>query len=87
MDTYRVFTQSFVVGTNATTLVQLPLARRFQRYQKVVLKTVNSSLSIYSLGLMVIRKPNPTVNTFSCSDEKLNKIWKDGVRSVDACTV
>lgn len=87
MDTYRVFTQSFATGTNATTLVQLPLAQRSQRYQKVILKTANSSLSLSSLGLTVIREANPTVNTFSCSDEKLNKIWKDGVRSIDACTV
>jgi alpha-L-rhamnosidase len=48
---------------------------------------MNASLSISSIGFTHIRPPNPTVNTFTCSNIKLNKIWKDGVRTVDMCTV
>ncbi|KAH6694838.1 Six-hairpin glycosidase-like protein [Leptodontidium sp. MPI-SDFR-AT-0119] len=86
MDTYRVHTQT-LEPSEIKTLLQLPFAQRSQRYQRVVLKTPNSSLHISSIGYRLIRPPNPTVNTFSCSNNLLNKIWKDGVRTVDACTV
>lgn len=86
MDTYRVHTQT-LEPSKIRKLIQLPFAQRSQRYQKIILKTPNSSVSIASLGCTHIRPPNPTVNTFSCSNEKLNKIWMDGVRTVDMCTV
>ncbi|KAH8679026.1 Six-hairpin glycosidase-like protein [Tricladium varicosporioides] len=86
MDTYRLHTQSFSPSSslNKTTL---PFAQRSQRYQRVVLRTANASISILSIGYAEMRPPNPTVNTFSCSNEKLNRIWKEGVRTVDMCTV
>ncbi|KAG4442786.1 hypothetical protein IFR05_001732 [Cadophora sp. M221] len=86
MDTYRVHTQT-LTPSETKTVFQLPFAQRSQRYQRVVLKTPNSSLRISSIGYKLIRPPNPTINTFSCSNNLLNKIWRDGVRTVDACTV
>lgn len=86
MDTYRVQTLNLKPSAS-TQSIQLPYAQRSQRYQKVVLKTSNSSVSILSLGFKHIRAPNPTTNTFRCSNTKLNKIWTDGVRTVDMCTV
>jgi alpha-L-rhamnosidase len=86
MDTYRVHTQTFEPSISAS-YIELPYAQRSQRYQKAILKTPNSSISISSIGYTQIRPPNPTVNTFMCSNEKLNKIWNDGVRTVDMCTV
>jgi hypothetical protein len=86
MDTYRVHTQFLEPSTSAS-FIELPYAQRSQRYQQVILKTPNSSISISSIGYTQIRPPNPTVNTFKCSNEMLNKIWNDGVRTVDMCTV
>ncbi|KAH7409039.1 bacterial alpha-L-rhamnosidase domain-containing protein [Cadophora sp. MPI-SDFR-AT-0126] len=86
MDTYRIHTQTFQ-PSETPTRVQLPFAQRSQRYQRVILKTQNSSLCVSSIGYRPIRAPNPTINSFSCSNKLLNKVWTDGVRSVDACTV
>ncbi|PVH68309.1 glycoside hydrolase family 78 protein [Cadophora sp. DSE1049] len=86
MDTYRMHTQMFE-PSETRTVIQLPFAQRSQRYQRVILKTPNSSLCITSIGYKPIRAPNPTVNSFSCSNKLLNKVWIDGVRTVDACTV
>jgi alpha-L-rhamnosidase len=86
MDTYRINTQYFEPST-APSLVKLRFAQRSQRYQKIILKTPNSSLTISHLGFTHIRPPNPTKSTFICSNDTLNRIWNDGVRTVDMCTV
>jgi alpha-L-rhamnosidase len=86
MDTYRGHTLS-LEPTSTPTSIKLPFAQRSQRYQKITLKTPNSSLSISSVGFKHVRPPNATVNTFKCSNPKLNKIWEDGVRTIDMCTV
>ena len=86
MNTYRINTLHFEPST-APSLVKLRFAQRSQRYQKIVLKTPHSALTISHLGFSHIREPNPIKSTFSCSDEGLNRIWKDGVRTVDMCTV
>lgn len=86
MDTYRINTLSLEPSLTPKS-IKLPYAQRSQRYQKVTLKTPNSAVSISSIGFTHVRPPNPTVSTFKCSNEKLNRIWKDGVRTVDMCTV
>ncbi|TVY81734.1 hypothetical protein LSUE1_G005471 [Lachnellula suecica] len=86
MDTYRLHNQVFEPSPSPN-LIQLPFAQRSQRYQRLILRTPHSSISISSIGYTHIRAPNPTINTFTCSNEKLNKIWRDGVRTVDMCTV
>ncbi|CZR69446.1 related to alpha-L-rhamnosidase A [Phialocephala subalpina] len=86
MDTYRVHSQTFKPSTTSCR-IQLPFAQRSQRYQKIILKTPNSSITISSIGYTHVRAANPTISTFTCSNEKLNKIWRDGVRTIDMCTV
>lgn len=86
MDTYRINTLSLEPSSTPIS-IKLPYAQRSQRYQKVSLQTPNSEVLITSLGFTHVRPPNPTVSTFKCSSEKLNKIWKHGVRTVDMCTV
>ena len=86
MDTYRIHTQTFQPSEKQNRIV-LPFAQRSQRYQRVILKTPNSSVRLSSIGYKPIRAPNPTINSFSCSSELLNEVWNDGVRTVDACTV
>ena len=86
MDTYRIHTQTFQPSEKQDRIA-LPFAQRSQRYQRVVLKTPNSSVRLSSIGYKPIREPNPTINSFSCSNNLLNKVWIDGVRTVDACTV
>lgn len=86
MNTYRINTQFFEPSTTSS-LVKLRFAQRSQRYQKIVLKTPNSSLTISHLGIAHVRQPNPTKSTFKCSNEKLSRIWRDGVRTLDMCTV
>lgn len=86
MNTYRINTQYFEPSTEPS-LIKLRFAQRSQRYQKIILTTPNSSLTISHLGFTDVRQPNPTKSTFTCSNEKLNQIWRDGVRTVDMCTV
>lgn len=86
MNTYRVQTESFEPSTEPS-VVKSRFAQRSQRYQKVILKTPNSSITISQIGFTDIRPPNPTKSTFTCSNKKLNKIWNDGVRTIDMCTV
>lgn len=86
MDTYRVHRQSLDPSTSKH-LVRFPFAQRSQRYQKVVLLSPNASITISAIGFTLVRPPNRIANSFSCSNEKLNKIWRDGVRTVDMCTV
>jgi alpha-L-rhamnosidase len=86
MNTYRISTQ-FLEPSTISSLVKLRFAQRSQRYQKIILKTPNSSMTISHLGFTHVRPPNPIKSTFTCSNEKLNRIWKDGARTVDMCTV
>ena len=86
MDSYRAIPETLTPSTTSNT-INLPFAQQSQRYQKVVLLTPNSSITISSIGYTQIRAPNPTKNTFTCSDAALNKIWSDGVRTVDKCVV
>ncbi|RDW69281.1 hypothetical protein BP6252_08301 [Coleophoma cylindrospora] len=86
MNTYRRHAHTFN-ASNKPAYVEEKYAQRSQRYQRIILKTPNSTISFSSLGYRLLRIPNPTISTFSCSSETLNKIWQDGVRTVDMCTV
>ncbi len=86
MDSYRAIPQTLVPSTKTQTL-NLQFPQRSLRYLRVVLNTPNSSIIISNIGFTVIRATNPTVSSFSCSNAALNKIWLDGVRTVDKCVV
>ncbi|KAF9693241.1 hypothetical protein EKO04_008613 [Ascochyta lentis] len=86
MDTYR--NTSITIPTTASSqTVRAVYAQRSQRYQKVILTTANSSITFSKIGFERIRPSAPPKSTFTCSSELLNRIWQDGVKTVDMCTV
>lgn len=86
MDTYRNNTHTFDPSTKAQ-YTESVFAQKSQRYQKIVLKTPNSSIRFSSIGFRQLRKDFPVKSTFKCSSKKLESIWNAGVRTVDMCTV
>lgn len=86
MDTYRAVTHSVATST-ASQIVTARHAQCSQRYQKVVLLTPNASITFKQIGFQSIRPEAKPLGSFRCSDERLNRIWKQGVRTVDMCTV
>ncbi|KAL3427196.1 alpha-L-rhamnosidase (RhaA is able to hydrolyze alpha-1) [Phlyctema vagabunda] len=86
MNTYRTKTHKFN-RSNIPSYIEDHFAQRSQRYQKIILKTPNSSIHFSAIGYRHIRQPNSIKNSFSCSNQQLNRIWQDGVRTVDMCTV
>ncbi|KAE9365871.1 glycoside hydrolase family 78 protein [Stipitochalara longipes BDJ] len=86
MDTYRVNSRSFK-PSNEIEYVESRFAQKSQRFQKLILKSLNSSITFSSLGFRHQRPPAVPKSIFKCSNALLNKIWEDGVRTVDMCTV
>jgi hypothetical protein len=86
MDTYRVNKHSFP-PSQETAYVETRFAQKSQRFQRLALKTPNSSIVFSSIGFRHQRPPADPKSTFKCSNELLNKIWEDGARTVDMCTV
>jgi hypothetical protein len=62
-------------------------AQKSQRYQKLVLKSPQSTITFSSVGFRHQRPPATLNSSFKCSNEVLNRIWIDGFRTVDMCTV
>ncbi|EWG50908.1 hypothetical protein FVEG_10025 [Fusarium verticillioides 7600] len=86
MDSYRVC-QHHVTVTNGTQTVKPRFTQASQRYQKITLLDSNTSIVFSKVGFQAVR-PDATVKAnFHCSDETINRIWRDGVRTVDLCTV
>ncbi|KAI8261546.1 hypothetical protein K4K53_000542 [Colletotrichum sp. SAR 10_77] len=48
---------------------------------------IDASVVISRVGVELVRPFIEPKASFHCSDETLNRIWKDGVRTVDMCTV
>ncbi|KAI8313362.1 hypothetical protein K4K59_004716 [Colletotrichum sp. SAR11_240] len=67
--------------------IKANLAQRSQRYLKLVLISEDASVVISRVGVELVRPFIEPKASFHCSDETLNRIWKDGVRTVDMCTV
>ncbi|KZM27964.1 uncharacterized protein EKO05_0000690 [Ascochyta rabiei] len=86
MDTYRNTFMTVPAETNPQT-TRAVYAQRSQRYQKVILTTANASITFTKIAFERIRPSAPPRSTFTCSSELLNRIWQDGVRTVDRCTV
>ncbi|RBR16720.1 hypothetical protein FVER53590_10024 [Fusarium verticillioides] len=86
MDSYRVC-QHHITVTNDTQTVKPRFTQASQRYQKITLLDSNTSIVFSKVGFQAVR-PDATVKAnFHCSDETINRIWRDGVRTVDLCTV
>ncbi|KAF2623268.1 glycoside hydrolase family 78 protein [Macroventuria anomochaeta] len=86
MDTYRSTTLKVPASTTSQT-VRAVYAQRSQRYQKIVLTTPNSSITFSRIAFERIRPSASAKSTFTCSNSLLNRIWQDGVKTVDMCTV
>ncbi|CAD6447660.1 2ab42c30-6a58-457f-a490-074dddd35bee [Sclerotinia trifoliorum] len=86
MDTYRAKTLYFP-PSNTHKLMVSKLPQTSQRYQKITLVTPNCSVAISSIGFRQLRPQTIGDGRFVSSNELLNKIWRDGVNTVDRCTV
>lgn len=86
MNTYR--RESYKLMTsNAPLRLEARYAQQSQRYQKITLRTPKSSVKFSVIGFRNLRHDTPTTSSFRCSDKTLNKIYNDGVRTVDMCTL
>lgn len=86
MDTYRANSHRADRGSHAQTIRGRSL-QASQRYQRIILTSPNTTLMFSKIGFERIRPSLPLKADFRCSDPNINRIWKDGVRTVDMCTV
>lgn len=87
MDSYRSVTHT--IKAEPQTL-RARHAQRSQRYQKIKLLTPNSRLEFASLGFRPVLNQalrNVKGGSFTCSSQLLNKIYSQGVRTLEMCTV
>ncbi|KAF5012008.1 hypothetical protein FDECE_1914 [Fusarium decemcellulare] len=86
MDSYRVCLHH-ASTTNGTQIVKSRFTQASQRYQKITLMEPNTRLVFSKIGFQAVRPEASIKAKFHCSDETVNRIWRDGVRTVDMCTV
>jgi hypothetical protein len=86
MDSYRSCLHQANQGAGAQ-IITSRHAQYSQRYQKLSLVHPGASIKFSSVGFAQVRPETPVQGSFNCSDEKLNRIWRDGVRTLDKCTV
>ncbi|KFY33721.1 hypothetical protein V494_07380 [Pseudogymnoascus sp. VKM F-4513 (FW-928)] len=87
MNTYR--RESYQLKTSdAPTRLEARHAQQSQRYQKVILHTPKSTVKFSVIGFRNLRQEvSTTSSSFRCSDEALNRIYNDGARTVEMCTM
>jgi alpha-L-rhamnosidase len=86
MDTYRNVVHEITPSKSSQTVI----ARHeqcSQRYQRIRLLTRHTSITFSRVGFHSTRSELVSPSLFRCSDPKLNNIWRQGVRTVDMCTV
>ncbi|KAG8354482.1 hypothetical protein FVEN_g7611 [Fusarium venenatum] len=86
MDSYRVCCHEAAV-TNDTQVIRSRFAQASQRYQRITLVEPDTTIVFSKIGFQPSRPQVSMRATFHCSDETINRIWTDGVRTVDMCTV
>lgn len=86
MDTYRTVTHK-VALTGSVQRIRSRYAQRSQRYQRIRFLTPDSSVTFTNIGFERILPEAKFPGSFHCSDQTLNHIWQQGVRTVDMCTV
>jgi hypothetical protein len=86
MDTYRSNSHRAIAGLSRQT-INARFLQASQRYQKIALTSPNTSLLFSTIGFERARPAIPVKADFRCSDPTINRIWRDGVRTVDTCTV
>lgn len=86
MDTYRS-TKLLIDPSPNPQIVRARYAQRSQRYQKITLISPDASITFSRLGFERVRPKQTAKSSFLCSNDRLNHIWRDGVKTVDMCTV
>lgn len=86
MDTYRNVVHE-IVPSKAPQTVIARHEQCSQRYQRIKLLTPNASITFSSVGFQSTTPEQVSPSLFRCSDSRLNKIWQQGVRTVNMCTV
>lgn len=86
MDTYRNMTLTLESSREPQT-ISAEYAQRLQRYQRIRLVSQQASVTFVRVGFKRIRLQAPPKSVFTCSNELLNTIWRDCVKTVDMCTV
>ncbi|KEQ69641.1 Six-hairpin glycosidase [Aureobasidium namibiae CBS 147.97] len=86
MDTYRNVLHE-VKPSSSTHTVVARHEQCSQRYQRIRLLTPNTSITFLSVGFWSAKSEKASPSLFRCSDPKLNKIWEQGVRTIEMCTV
>ena len=86
MDTYRSNLYRAKPGSNKQ-IIRARSIQASQRYQKIILTDSNTTIVFSQIGFERTRPILPAKANFRCSDSTINRIWKDGVRTVDMCTV
>jgi hypothetical protein len=86
MDTYRSVVYN-IEPSNTLQVIKASHAQRSQRYQKLVLLSNGASITFSKVGFGPIRPDRTPKALFRCSDDTLNQIWADGVRTVDMCSL
>ncbi|WQF89339.1 Putative six-hairpin glycosidase superfamily, alpha-L-rhamnosidase domain-containing protein [Colletotrichum destructivum] len=86
MDCYRCVSVTIPPSASPQT-IRAALAQRSQRYVKLVLLSAISSVVFSRIGMEPVRQPLTPTASFHCSNETLNRIWRDGVNTLDMCTV
>lgn len=86
MDTYRNNLHRANSGSHNQT-IRARFIQASQRYQKIILINPNTTIVFSNVGLEKVRPEIPVKANFQCSDPTINRIWKDGVRTIDMCTL
>ena len=86
MDTYRSNLHQANFGSHNQT-IRARYVQASQRYQKITLMNPNTTIVFSRVGFERVRPEIPVKANFQCSDPIINRIWKDGTRTVDMCTV
>jgi hypothetical protein len=86
MDSYRSNLHRADSGSRNQT-IRTKFIQASQRYQKITLTNPDTTIVFSKIGFERVRPVIPVKAKFECSDPIINRIWTDGVRTVDMCTV
>ena len=86
MDTYRSNLHRADSGSH-NQIIRARFIQASQRYQKITLARPNTTVVFSKIGFERVRPEIPVKADFRCSDPIIDRIWRDGVRTVDMCTV
>lgn len=86
MDTYRNVVHEITPSRSLQT-VTARHKQCSQRYQRIKLLSPHTSITFSTVGFRSRKPEEASPSLFRCSDPKLNKIWQQGVHTVNMCTV